>query len=141
MPDPVSQPSLDSVGSLLSAWTHAELTGDTDRLDRLLTTDFHAIGPLGFILPRDAWIDRHQSGELTYQTFDLLEQQTRQFDDITVITARNATIGTYRGQPIPEAMRVTLIATSNATGWRLAHAHMSFIAGTAGAPPIPESNQ
>jgi hypothetical protein len=34
-------------------------------------------------------------------------------------------------------VRGTLVLVKDAKGWRLAAIHMSFIAGTAGAPPIP----
>ena len=53
------------------------------------------------------------------------------------MTARNNTRGSYQGHPIPEATRATLVLVSSACRWQLAAIHMSFVAGTAGAPPIP----
>jgi hypothetical protein len=50
---------------------------------------------------------------------------------------RNRALGTFHGQPIPEAVRATLVITSDSEAWRLAATHMSFIAGTRGSPPIP----
>jgi len=41
------------------------------------------------------------------------------------------------GHPIPDAVRATLTLVSHAGTWKLAVIHMSFIAGTRGAPPIP----
>jgi SnoaL-like domain len=57
--------------------------------------------------------------------------------EAAVVTARNNTRGSYQGHPIPEATRATLVLVSNAGNWQLAAIHMSFIAGTRGAPPIP----
>jgi hypothetical protein len=58
-------------------------------------------------------------------------------DDFSVVTARNSTRGTCQGQPLPEALRVTLVITPDSEAVRVAAVHMSFIAGTQGAPPMP----
>jgi hypothetical protein len=44
------------------------------------------------------------------------------------------TRGTYQGHPIPEAVRASLVIAADRDCLRLAAIHMSFIAGTAGAP-------
>jgi hypothetical protein len=125
----------EHVDSFLSAWTDAECTGDVDKLEGLLADDFCGVGPLGFILPRPAWLARHR--ELSYQAFDLEEIQAREHGGTAIVTARNNTRGTYRGHPLPEAVRATLVIASDSGSWQLAAIHMSFIAGTRGAPPIP----
>ena len=86
---------------------------------------------------RAAWLARHGQGDLAYEAFSLEAGQTRVLGPVAVVTARNNTLGTYRGHPIPEAARATLILTRDAGNWKLAVIHMSFIAGTRGAPPFP----
>ena len=125
----------EPIESFLSDWTAAERAGDTAKLEALLAGDFYGVGPLGFILPRPAWLARH--GDLAYETFDLDEIQTRVHGDVALVTARNNTRGTYRGRPVPEAVRATLVIANDAGRRRLAAIHMSFIAGTAGAPAMP----
>ena len=125
------------VDSFLAAWTEAERAGNTDTIEALLTDDFYAVGPLGFVLPKPAWLARHRQGELIYETFDLEAVDTHFFEQVAVVIARNNTRGTYQGHPIPEAVRATLVLVPRNKDWRLAVIHMSFIAGTAGAPPIP----
>ena len=127
----------DSIDSFLDRWAAAEQAGDTERLDALLVGDFAGIGPLGFTLPRRAWLARHRSGDLRYDSFTLAEVQTRVYGQAAVITARNNTRGSYQGHPVPEATRATLVVVSGADDWQLAAIHLSFIAGTAGAPPLP----
>jgi hypothetical protein len=129
----------EDIDSFLSAWTRAECAGDTERLDGLLADDFYGVGPLGFILPRPAWLGRH--GDLAYQAFDLEEIQTHQHGGAVIVTARNNTRGTYRGDPVPEAVRATLVIAGDPGSRQLAAIHMSFIAGTRGAPPIPGAGQ
>jgi ketosteroid isomerase-like protein len=126
-----------TIDSFLSVWADAERTGDAAALDGLLTDDFVGIGPLGFSLPKPAWLARHRPGELTYDSFSLDEVQTRVHGNAALVTARQNARGAYQGHPTPEAVRATLALVDDRDGWRLAGIHMSFIAGTTGAPPIP----
>jgi ketosteroid isomerase-like protein len=125
-----------SIDSFLAEWAAAEQAGDTDTLEGLLADDFVGIGPLGFSLPKAEWLARYRQG-LHYDAFDLEETQVRTYGDVAVVTARNNQSGTYYGNPIPEAVRATCIAVRSEGRWQLAAIHLSFIAGTAGAPPIP----
>lgn len=130
---------MQTIDTFLTDWAAAEADGDAAALDTLLTDDFTAAGPLGFVLPKQAWLARHRpGGGLSYDSFTLAEVQTRLLgDDVAVVTARNDQPGSFQGHPIPEAVRATLILTREGGRWRMAATHLSFIAGTAGAPPIP----
>jgi hypothetical protein len=127
----------EQTDAFLAAWTTAEQAGDTRTLDQLLTDGFYGVGPLGFILPRAAWLGRHHSGDLVYTAFGLDQIQAADHGEVTVVTARHTSAGTYQGHPIPEAARATLVIVTDHRTRKLAVAHMSFIAGTRGAPPIP----
>jgi uncharacterized protein (TIGR02246 family) len=132
-----------SIETTLADWAAAERDGDLTALDTLLTDDFTAVGPLGFVLPKQAWLARHRpDGGLRYESFTLAEAQTRRLgSDVAVVTARNDQPGSFQGNPIPEAVRATLVLARQDEGWRLAAIHLSFIAGTAGAPLIPGGGQ
>jgi ketosteroid isomerase-like protein len=125
-----------SIDSFLGEWSAAERAGDTVKLDSLLTEDFVGIGPVGFSLPKTEWLARHQQG-LSYESFGLDETTVRIHGDAAIVTARLTQRGTAFGNPIPEAVRATCVLVRQREHWRLASAHMSFIAGTPGAPPIP----
>ena len=127
----------EEIQAFLGQWSAAEHTGNTERLHALLTGDFAGIGPLGFTLPKQAWLARHHSGDLRYHSFTLTEVQARAYGQAAVVTARANTPGSYQGHPIPEATRATLVLVHQAGGWKLAAIHLSFIAGTACAPPLP----
>jgi ketosteroid isomerase-like protein len=127
-----------AIDTFLATWAEAERTGDTATLGQLLTDDFQGVGPLGFILPKPMWLARHEPGSgLSYETFELDEVQTRVHDGTALVTARQNAIGAFQGQPTPEAIRATLALVDDGDGWKLATIHMSFIAGTPGAPPLP----
>jgi ketosteroid isomerase-like protein len=128
---------MSDLTTFLQRWTDAERVGDTTRIKSMLTDDFVGIGPLGFTLPKAAWLARHETGDVHYERFDLDETDTRIHGDAAVVVARHTASGTYQGHPIPEAARATLILLREDTAWRLIGIHLSFIAGTPGAPPLP----
>jgi ketosteroid isomerase-like protein len=128
---------MQAIEDFLAEWAAAEQAVDTTTLERLLASDFTAVGPLGFTLTREAWLARHRHGDLRYEAFSVSEVTARTHGGTTIVIARNNTRGSYRGHPIPEAVRATLVLVNDEDRWRLAAMHMSFIAGTPGAPPIP----
>lgn len=126
-----------TIDDFLTAWAAAERDGDVSTLDRILTDDFAGIGPLGFVLTKPAWLARFQSG-LTYDHFQLEEIQLRNYGQAAVVTARQIGNGTLGGERLPfETLRSTLTLIHQRDGWQLAAVHMSFVAGTRGAPPLP----
>ena len=98
----------NEVSTVLSEWTAAERSGDAEALAACLTDDFLAVGPLGFILTKQDWLDRHAASDLIYDVFELDEVSSRRYGDTVVVTALQRKQGS-----------------------------MSFVAGTPGAPPIP----
>ena len=56
---------------------------------------------------------------------------------LALATVRIDADGTYRGTPVPAAVRATVVLDRAAGRWQLVRVHMSFIAGTPGAPPVP----
>jgi ketosteroid isomerase-like protein len=127
----------DQLELTLHQWVAAELHGDTDRLDTLLADDFTGVGPLGFTLTKPEWLDRHRQHALSYTRFALNERTVRHFDACAVVLARQDVEGAWQGHPVPTALRTTIVLTLVDGSWRLAVAHTSFVAGTAGAPQIP----
>lgn len=127
----------DEIAAILTTWAKAEADGDAATLDQLLTDDFVAIGPYGFTLTRAQWLARFAPDKLAYETVELTEVTQRVYGGMAVVTARQNTVGTHQGNPVPEAIRISLVLVDSAGGWRIAHNHMSFIAGTPGAPGAP----
>jgi ketosteroid isomerase-like protein len=126
-----------SIDEFITEWTQAEQRGDTGRLASLLTDDFLGVGPLGFVLPKQAWLARFAGG-LSYDHFALEEVQSRLHGDTAVVTARQVGRGAIENSPLPfESLRVTLTVVRQVERWLMAGVHSSFIAGTPGAPPLP----
>ncbi|HJQ29250.1 MAG TPA: nuclear transport factor 2 family protein, partial [Rubrobacter sp.] len=74
-------------------WAAAELRGDTAVLGEVLAGDFVAVGPRGFMLTREEWLSRHDSGKLNYETFEWDDVQVRVHGDAAVIIGRQTATG------------------------------------------------
>ena len=64
---------MNEITTFLTAWADAERDRDTEFLEANLTDDFVGVGPLGFQLPKPAWLARHRGDDLRYEMFDLDE--------------------------------------------------------------------
>ena len=115
------------VARLANAWVTAELRGDIPLLERQLSDDFIGIGPLGFMLTRQEWIARHQSGDLKYESFTLDEVKVRVYNDAAILTGRQVQDGAYRGNSIKAQFRTTLVFVKQQGQWQLASLHLSPI--------------
>ncbi len=121
---------------LADAWRSAELRGDTAFLGRTLAEDFVAIGPLGFMLTKDEWLQRHSSGDLKYSSLNLDELKVRLNGEAAVMTGRETQEAAYRGQPVPGQFRTMLVWVRQQGQWRLAGLQLSTIAQVpTGMPP------
>jgi ketosteroid isomerase-like protein len=132
--------STEEITDFLSRWTAAELARDTATLGAILADDFVGVGPLGFLLTKREWLGRHEdasAGALRYTSFELQDVSPRVYDGAAVVIARQVAEGTFGGNPLPTTMRASLILVGEGDARRLAGIHMSFVAGTPGAPPIP----
>ncbi|MGH9094141.1 MAG: DUF4440 domain-containing protein, partial [Acidimicrobiales bacterium] len=52
----------DEIRELATRWAAAEVDGDVEALDGLLTEGFCGIGPLGYVLDKAGWLDRFARG-------------------------------------------------------------------------------
>ncbi len=119
------------VWHLTDAWAAAELSGDAAFLESILVDDFIGIGPLGFMLTKQEWLARHQSGDLKYEAFNMDEIKVRVYNDAVVLTGRQVQKGAYRGNSIQAQFRTTLVFVQQQGQWKLASLHLSTI----GQPP------
>jgi ketosteroid isomerase-like protein len=109
----------------LATWTRAERSGDAGALADLLHPDFVGVGPFGFVLTREEWVQR-VSGGLRFTAFDCTpDRPTRYAGDTAVIVGTQRQTGTHQSRPIDGAFRVTLLFTHEPV-WRLFGAHLSL---------------
>jgi ketosteroid isomerase-like protein len=118
---------------LVEDWTNAELAGDIDFLRATLADDFVGVGPRGFTLTKEQWLDRHESGTLKYGSFALDEVGVRSYEDAAVVVCRQDADGVYEDDngryDIHEQFRATLVLVKQQERWRLAGLQLSPILG------------
>lgn len=118
---------MTTIATLLENWCDAERRGDRDQLDAVLADEFVGIGPVGFVLRRDAWLDRF-GPDLRYDVLELDEIDVRGVSDRTsVVIAHQHAHGEARGNPLPEETRVSFVVVDAATGPRIAGIQYSFM--------------
>jgi ketosteroid isomerase-like protein len=120
------------VKKLSEEWAAAELRGDTAFLERTLANDFVGIGPRGFMLTKEEWLQRITSGALKYDRFDWGEVKVRVYRDAAIVIGRQAQKARYQDQPIEGEFRTMLVFVRQQGRWLLAGLQLSPIAG-----PIP----
>jgi ketosteroid isomerase-like protein len=113
-------------------WTEAEVDGDTTTLDDLATDDFTLVGPAGFVLNKQQWLERYRGGGLNTRSLRFEEGPTRIYGDAAVTIGRWAQEAEYQDHQVNGEFRVTRLAVRDGSGWRLAGLHLSPIAA---APP------
>src|SRR4051794_30445130 len=124
--------------SLGDAWAAAELRGDTAFLEHTLAEDFVGVGPRGFTLTREEWLQRITSGALRYTQFDWDEVTVRVYGDAAILIGRQTQEAQYQGHPVEGQFRTTLVFVRQQGRWRLAGLQLSPIAGPPpGMPPAP----
>jgi ketosteroid isomerase-like protein len=115
-------------------WAEAEVAQDLAALDDMAHEDFILIGPLGFMLNKDQWLDRYRSGDLVTSILDWRDTQARVFGDCAVVVGVHDQEAAYRGQPNNGQFRATHVVVREGGTWRLVGMHLSPIAPPPGAP-------
>ncbi len=119
------------VAQLVDTWATAELQRDTAFLEKILADDFVGVGPLGFLLTKQEWLARHQTGDLKYDVHTLDEARVRVYNEAAILIGRLTQEATYRGNPINAQLRTTLVFVRQHGQWQLAGLHFCNI----GQPP------
>jgi uncharacterized protein (TIGR02246 family) len=110
---------------LVQRWAAAERAGDAAALDALLDADFVAIGPRGFVLTREQWLDRYRSGVLRNQAFVVENAHVRDYGDAAILVGVQAQQTTHQGRDVSGRFRLSQVAVRKGGRWLLAGLHLS----------------
>src|SRR5260221_11121480 len=96
------------VTQLADTWATAELQGDTTFLEKRLSDDFIGVGPLGFLLTKQEWLARHESGDMkeTAQTLDW--GRVRAYNEGPMVISPATPQTALRGHPIKARLRTNM---------------------------------
>ncbi|SEN96925.1 nuclear transport factor 2 family protein [Actinacidiphila rubida] len=106
-------------------WADTECRGDVEELRRLLTDDFTAVGPRGFVLDKERWLDRYASGALVHDAFAWTEVAVRRYGGAAVAVGVQRQQSTYDGRDADGHFRITQTLVEEDGRWKLAAVHLS----------------
>ena len=118
------------VNDLLTRFAEAQRLSNVDELSVLLTDDFKLVGPLGFIVAKQEWLEQFRTGMLQIESleWDEIDIRTHAYAHFAIAIARLTQTATYARKPADGQFRVTAMAIGSGTSWHLAGAHYSPIA-------------
>jgi ketosteroid isomerase-like protein len=117
------------VRELGSRWAEAEKRGDIDALDALSTDDFTLVGPLGFVLNKQQWLDRYRTGALVTQSLVWDDIEVREYGHSAVAIGSHSQRAEYQGNSADGRFRATHLAIRRGDDWLLAGMHLSPLGG------------
>ena len=109
-------------------WVETERRADTTALLATLTEDFVGVGPRGFMLDKNAWLERYTTGALHHEIFDLDEMRVRLYSDSAIVTGRLVIKSKHQGRAIQGIFRVSLMVVREGEELLLAGLHLSAMA-------------
>jgi ketosteroid isomerase-like protein len=120
----------DEISSLLERLAEAQSHSDLDALSELLTDDFKLVGPFGFVVPKQQWLEQFQAGALQIESleWDEVDIRTYAYANFAIAIGKLSQTATYAGNRSDGQFRVTAIAIAHGTRWHLAVLHYSAIA-------------
>src|SRR5881227_3534436 len=80
-------------------WADAEQRGDAAELDALAAEDFTLVGPLGFVLNRQQWVDRYRTGDLVTRSLVWDEVTVHDHGHVAVAVGRHTQRAEHKGHP------------------------------------------
>ncbi|MQY02383.1 nuclear transport factor 2 family protein [Actinomadura macrotermitis] len=116
--------SEDQVRAVTERWAQAERASDAAAMGELLDADFRGVGPFGFVLDRQQWLDRYEGG-LTITAFEWQDPQVRVFGDSAIVIGTQDQKASYQGRPSDGRFRGTQVLVRRGDEWLIAGLHLS----------------
>lgn len=115
----------ESVIAAQKKFDDAELHGDRNALEAMIHEDFQSIGPLGYLLDRRAWIDRHE--RFKYHELQVSDMDARLFGDAAIVRSIQRNHADSAGHEVRVATRVSQTWVSADGDWQLAGIQFSSL--------------
>jgi uncharacterized protein (TIGR02246 family) len=115
--------SEQEVSDLVKRYATAELNGDADAYDDLVTDDFRGIGPVGFVLNKQQWVGR--LANVKNDAFEVKDATVRLYGDTAVVVGVQDQTTTVMGRDTSGQFRLTLTVVKQDGKWAIANAQLS----------------
>jgi ketosteroid isomerase-like protein len=125
----------DQILRLGDRWVAAEIAGDVAGLDAVVTDDFKLVGPFGFVLDKEQWLDRYRSGDFTTTALSWHDVDVREHGATSLTIGTQSQEASYRGTPSNGDFRITHVFVREGDSWRIAGMQLSLT-----SPPAPPAS-
>ncbi|MGA8116699.1 MAG: nuclear transport factor 2 family protein [Actinocatenispora sp.] len=119
----------EQIRDLARRWVEAEEAADVATLDGLSTEDFTLVGPVGFVLDKQQWLDRYRGGALVTRSLAWDDLTVREYGDAAVVVGLHTQRAEHQGNPVNGQFRGTHIVVRAGGDWLLAGVHLSPVGG------------
>lgn len=116
----------EEINILQNKFDKAELRADTAALQELLADDFFSIGPKGFVLDKQQWIDRHI--QFSYQKLETSDIKIRVYGNTAIVTDIQENEAKYKDEPVKLKVRVCQVWIKQENKWQLVSIQFSPLA-------------
>lgn len=115
----------DQIRATGDRWVTAELEGDVATLDEMATDDFRLVGPLGFVLDKQQWLDRYRSGAFETTSLAWRDVEVRDYGEAAVSIGVQEQEAAFQGAPSNGSFRITHVWVRGSDGWSIASIQLS----------------
>jgi ketosteroid isomerase-like protein len=127
----------EEIHDLGSRWVTAEIAADTDTLGSIVVDNFRLVGPYGFVLDKDQWLDRYRSGNFVTTDLAWHDVDVRDYGDTAIAIGTQTQQAAFRGTPNNGDFRTTHVFVRRDGQWLIAGIQLSLTTPPAGPPPTP----
>jgi ketosteroid isomerase-like protein len=130
VPVPGQQAAVPPSDDLLAAemaLRQAQISNDTEALERLLDDALVFTGPDGVVYGKADDLHAHRERWLRLTRLEPSEQRIQRFGLIGVVSVRREMAGTYKGTPVAGPYRYTRVWCARPDGWRIVAGHVSAV--------------
>jgi ketosteroid isomerase-like protein len=119
------------VEALEEQWRQAQLSGDVDTMDKLLSDDYIGISMTGQVNTKAQQLDRMRAHTLVLTKVDLGEMQVKLVGSIAIVTSRAEVEGTSEGGAIKGVFRYTRVYQRLPSGaWKITSFEATRVPGS-----------
>src|SRR4051812_31362015 len=118
----------EQIHDLGARWIDAELAADVTTLGSLTVDGFRLVGPFGFVLDKEQWLDRYRSGDFSTSVLTWRDVDLRVFGDTVVTIGTQTQEAAYRGAAVNGEFRISHLFVRDGDRWRIANIQLSLSA-------------
>ena len=122
----------DEIRRLGERWAAAEVAADITTLASIVTDDFRLVGPFGFVLDRQQWLDRYRSGDFAATALTWHDVEIRDYGDTAVSIGTQTQEAAYKGTPSNGDFRISHVFIRRDGRWLIVGMQLSLT-----SPPAP----